>query len=155
MASKTGQCLCGAVRFALSDAPRRYSACHCGTCRRWSGGIELGFEVRPGGVRFEGADAIVTFTSSDWAERAFCGACGTHLYWKLTAPGPMQGLMSVSAGALDDMSGMDFAAEVYIDAKPASHAFAGERRRMTEAEVMAEVARMEAGAAHGLPGGGA
>ena len=46
---------------------------------------------------------------------------------------------SVSAGALDSLDGMVFDTEVYIDAKPDSHAFAGERKRMTEADVMAMV----------------
>ena len=55
----------------------------------------------------------------------------------------MQGLLSLSAGSLDTMEGLEFVNEVYIDAKPASYAFAGERTRMTEAEVMAMVAKME------------
>ena len=35
--------------------------------------------------------------------------------------------------------GLEFKTEVYIDKKPASHAFAGERKTMTEADVMAMV----------------
>ena len=48
----TGGCLCGAARFELAEAPTSYGACHCGTCRKFSGGIELGVEVPPGALAF-------------------------------------------------------------------------------------------------------
>ena len=144
MATKTGGCLCGAVRFELAIAPTTYGACHCGMCRKFSGGIELGLEVPPGGVTWTGEDNVGVFKSSQWAERGFCKTCGSSLFWRLTAPGPMQGLLSLSAGALDSMDGLTFASEVYIDNKPASHAFAGtNRKQMTEADVMAMVAAFD------------
>jgi hypothetical protein len=106
-------------------------------CRRWTGGVEMGVQVPPDGVAWEGEPA--TYRSSDWAERGFCRECGSSLFWRLTAEGPMQGMLSLSAGSLDSMEGLVFETEVYIDHKPASHAFAGERQRMTGAEVMAMV----------------
>ncbi len=137
--SKTGGCLCGAVRFELAEAPTSYGACHCGMCRKLSGGIELGVEVQPGGVTWTADEGVQIYSSSDWAERGFCKTCGSSLFWRLTMPGPMQGLTVMSAGALDSMDGMQFDNEVYIDHKPDSHAFAGERKRLTEADVMAMV----------------
>ena len=137
--SQTGRCLCGAVSFTLAETPTSYGACHCGMCRKFSGGIELGVHVMPGGITWDGEDNITTYTSSDWAERGFCKTCGSSLFWRLTAPGPMHGMLSLSVGALDDMEGMSFDTEVYIDAKPASYAFAGDRKRMTEADVLAMV----------------
>ncbi|MEM9524230.1 MAG: GFA family protein [Pseudomonadota bacterium] len=134
--ARTGGCLCGAVRYTLSEAPRTYGACHCRMCRRFSGGIELGVEVRPDGVAWEGEDRIRTFKSSEWAERGFCDICGSSLFWRLIAPGPMQGLLSLSAGSLDSLEGLDFDIEVYIDHKPTTYAFAGERRQMTEAQIL-------------------
>lgn len=135
-ASQTGGCLCGAVRFELAEAPTEYGACHCTMCRKFSGGIELGLHVPPGGVTWTGEENIGRYQSSEWAERGFCKICGSSLFWHLTAPGPMQGMFSLSAGALDSFDGLEFATEVYIDMKPASHAFAGNRKQMTEAEVM-------------------
>ena len=114
-------------------------------CRKFTGGIELGLEISPGGIAWEGAENIGTYSSSDWAERGFCKICGSSLFWRLTAGGPMQGQLSLSGGSLDDMSGLTFATEVYIDAKPDAYAFAGDHKRMTEAEVMAMVANMEGG----------
>lgn len=140
MSSKTGGCLCGAVRYELTETPTEYAACHCGMCRKFTGGIELGLMVPSGGVTWAKDESLQTFTSSEWAERGFCNICGSSLFWRLTAPGEMQGLLSLSAGSLDDFDGLRFVSEVYIDHKPDSHAFAGERQRLTEAEVMAMVA---------------
>ncbi|MBT8455855.1 MAG: GFA family protein [Rhodobacteraceae bacterium] len=134
--SKTGRCLCGAVSFELAETPTSYGACHCAMCRKFSGGIEMGVHVQPGQITWTGEDNIATYTSSEWAERGWCKTCGSNLFWRLTMPGPMQGLMSLCVGALDDMEGLSFDTEVYIDAKPTSHAFAGDRKRMTEAEVL-------------------
>lgn len=142
----TGGCLCGKVRYRLADAPEGYGACHCAMCRKFSGGIELGIEVGPGGITWEGEESIGVYVSSDWAERGFCKICGSSLFWRLTAEGPMQGLLSVSAGSLDSLDGLELTREVYIDAKPAGHAFAGARERMTEADVMEMVAKLEGGA---------
>lgn len=138
-ATREGGCLCGAVRFELAEIPTEYGACHCQMCRKFSGGIELGVFVSEDGIRWIKNDVLKTYKSSDWAERGFCGNCGSSLFWRLTAEGPMHGMLSLSVGALDSMAGMTFATEVYIDHKPTSHAFAGERKRMTEAEVLESV----------------
>jgi len=136
MAGRTGRCLCGAITYELAETPTAYGACHCAMCRRWTGGIELGLQVPPGGIAFDG-EAPATYASSDWAERGFCTTCGSSLFWRLTADGPMKGLLSVSMGSLDDAEGMVFDTEVYVDHAPASHGFAdpGTRRRLTGAEL--------------------
>ena len=139
MATTTGGCLCGAARYRLAEPPRSYGACHCGMCRRWTGGVQLAVMVPAGGLAWEAEDTVRVYPSSDWADRGFCGTCGGALFWRFTAPGPMQGLMGLCAGTLDDMDGLAFDEEVYVDAKPASYAFAGARKRMTEAEVLAMV----------------
>ena len=139
-ASKTGGCLCGAVRFTLTEAPTEYGACHCSMCRKFSGGIELGIRAMTDEITWDADEELATYTSSEWAERGFCRKCGSSLFWRLTAPGPIQGMLSLSVGALDSMDGLEFNTEVYIDHKPQSHEFAGERQRMTEADVMAMVA---------------
>lgn len=137
--TQTGGCLCGAVRYTLAEAPTSYGACHCSMCRKFSGGIELGLEVPADGVTFHGTRAIQTYRSSEWAERGFCGVCGSSLFWRFVGDGPLKGLMSLSAGSLDSLEGLSLETEVYIDSKPSGHCFAGERTRLTEDEVLGSV----------------
>lgn len=72
------------------------------------------------------------------AERAFCTTCGSSVFYRLTAPGPMNGELHVGMGTLDEPSGIPLTEEIYIDRKPDGYSFSGEdRHQMTEAEVIA------------------
>tara|TARA_R110002051_G_scaffold67323_2_gene121828 strand:+ start:2857 stop:3138 length:282 start_codon:yes stop_codon:yes gene_type:complete len=88
-------------------------------------------------MSIEGLDRLTTYTSSPWAERAFCGTCGCSIFYRVTAPGPHQGTYHVGLGTMDDTSGISLTEEIFIDRKPQGYAFAGDTRKMTEAEVMA------------------
>lgn len=132
MLTRTGRCLCGAVTFEAGFGDLAYGACHCGMCRRWAGGPFFAKEAEAVRVT-AGADRILAYRSSDWAERASCAACGAHL-WYLLRPA---GRHYVSVGALDDQSDLVLAAEIYVDHRPPGYALAGDLRRMTEAEVIA------------------
>lgn len=127
----SGGCLCGAVRYSAEDLAAGFHACHCGMCRRWAGGPLLA--VRAGRVRFAGEEHLARYRSSDWAERGFCKVCGASLFYLLL---PAQQYF-IAMGTLDDGTDLPFAEEIYIDHKPAAYAFAGERPRATEAEVLA------------------
>jgi len=90
------------------------------------------------GMDITGEDQVGIYPSSPWAERAFCKSCGSSLFYRVTAEGPMQGEMHVGFGTLSDVSGIPFTGELYIDLKPEAYSFAGEgRHQMTEAEVTA------------------
>jgi hypothetical protein len=129
MSERTGRCLCGAVTFS-ANPEAHVDACHCAMCRRWGGGPFLGVNCGPE-VAFAGG-RVTRHRSSDWAERGFCAACGTHLFY-FFVPQPTYVL---PAGLFDDQSGLTFEKEIYIDAKPGWYAFAGDRTRHTEAEFL-------------------
>jgi len=126
-----GHCLCGAVSFTSSDV-KEIGACHCTFCRRWSGGPLLAVHCGPD-VSFEGTDQITVYASSEWAERAFCKQCGTHLYYKLLATGEY----FVPAGAFDS-SDFELTSQIYIDKKPAYYAFANQTPMLTEQQVIVQ-----------------
>lgn len=132
---KTGGCLCGAARFTAVLEKPEFGACHCGMCRKFSGGAFLAAETRE--MRFEDDSAVALYKSSDWAERGFCRSCGSSLFYRMTASGPAQGVHHFAVGALDDLDGLTMTSEIFIDRKPNAYAFSGERLRMTETEVMA------------------
>jgi hypothetical protein len=78
----TGSCLCGAVRFELTEAPLSASYCHCTRCQKRSGtAASANAAVRPGSVRLLSGEELVTwFVPPDGADKAFCSACGSALF---------------------------------------------------------------------------
>ena len=132
-----GRCMCGAVRFTLVEKPKSAGACHCEMCRHWTGGIYVAVEVPSDGLTLEADDGLRVYTSSPWAERAFCATCGSSLWYRVTADGPYHGRYHLGIGALDDASGIPVTSELYIDEKPNGYSFAQKTHQMTAAEVRA------------------
>lgn len=134
-----GQCLCGAVRIRITASERALEACHCSMCRRWAGGpaISLRLVTDP---QIDGIEHVVRYCSSDWAERGFCRNCGTHLFYYYA---PKDGY-SFGAGLFEGADGFALTEEIFIDEKPDGYTFAGERERLTGAEVIAKAGIAEA-----------
>ncbi|MEO1649590.1 MAG: GFA family protein [Pseudomonadota bacterium] len=130
--TRTGRCLCGTVRFSFTPLHEHFDACHCSMCRRWSAGPALAIQA-DGEPDIEGKAAVIAYASSEWGERHFCGRCGTNLFWRA----PDYGYYGVSVGAIDDIEGLAFTKEIFIDHKPGQYAFANDTVHMTEAEVAA------------------
>lgn len=128
-----GQCLCGAVRVRIAPTAPHVDACHCTMCRRWGGGPTLSLRLVKD-PQIEGVEHVVRYRSSAWAERGFCRTCGTHLFYFYE---PASGY-SFHAGMFDGADGFDLAGEIFIDEKPGYYDFAGERKRQTGAQAMAE-----------------
>jgi hypothetical protein len=128
-AAMTGHCLCGAVtvRVAGPHDPRP-GACHCRMCQRWSGGLFLCFNADADGVTVDGP--VTRFASSDFAERAFCSVCGSHL-WMRDNTGKAYDLMP---GLFDELYDQPLRSEVYSDRAMASVRLQGDHRRATQAE---------------------
>ena len=137
-----GQCLCGAVAFRISVPEPVYSICHCGNCRRWSGGPLMSVHC-PGDVEFDEPGAVAWYRSSEWAERGFCRTCGSSLFWRLAEdPGAM---LIVSVDAFNDASEFKLSRHIFSDSAPERYAFADNCPRVTEAEVFAEFGAGDAG----------
>ena len=134
----SGRCLCGAVKVAATPLRAAVAACHCDMCRQWTSSMLMTVPVEAGSV--EASGPAKTFTSSEWAERAFCEGCGSPLWYRLTNGHDDHMQMQLSAGLFDGAAGFDLKLEVFIDRKPGGYAFEGSRRQMTEAEVIAAFA---------------
>lgn len=127
-----GRCLCGAVRLLAPRASRHLDACHCGLCRRWSGGPMLALDCGTE-LRIRGDRNVTVYDSSEWAQRGFCARCGTHLFYRTRADGNH----FVPVGLFDDAEGVRFASQIFVDDKPGYYSFAERTREMTGAEAMA------------------
>jgi len=129
--TKHGSCLCGAVKFSVSLEKASVDACHCSMCRKWGSG-PLFSVLCSQPVTFT-AGTPVFYDSSEWAQRCFCGQCGTHLLYRLKS-GEFE---SVSVGVLEGDTDWVFDLQVYIDEKPRYYCFANDTKTMTRAEVEA------------------
>jgi hypothetical protein len=75
----TGGCQCRRVRYRVRVADDEAYFCHCGYCRRATGGVAVPFK------QVALADIEWTEEQPDWfqsspiAKRPFCSACGTPL----------------------------------------------------------------------------
>lgn len=79
----TGQCLCGAVRFEISESPQRAGYCHCTRCQKRTGTASSASAFVNGNAFAitEGAQLVKTWRHPDggWG-KAFCSECGAHLF---------------------------------------------------------------------------
>ena len=125
-----GRCLCGAVTVRVSDGhDPSVGACHCRMCQRWSGGLFVCFDAEEGAVEVEGP--VRRYASSDFAERAFCEVCGSHLWMKDTRDGAGYDLMP---GLFDVAADWPMRSEIYVDQALASVRLAGEHPKATGAQ---------------------
>ncbi len=77
-----GGCLCGALRYSVSDAVPDVAYCHCRMCRRSAGAPVLVWGSVPvtGFIYEHGAPRI--YRSSTLAQREFCGNCGSQIAFR-------------------------------------------------------------------------
>ena len=127
-----GHCLCGAVEITIDAPAREIEICQCSMCRRWSGAI---YTAQTGeSVTIEGEDKASVYRSSEWAERAFCGTCGSHLWFRFLPTGNR----SFSAGLFDAASSHAIDKEIFVDEAADWCRIQGDHPRQTAAEVIAE-----------------
>ena len=76
-----GTCLCGAISLRVEGDLSVAEACHCTNCRKWSGHVGVGVEVKRSALTIKGAEHLKWFHSSEKARRGFCEQCGTSLFF--------------------------------------------------------------------------
>ena len=109
-----GSCHCGAVRFEVTGEVRRASVCHCGQCRRMSGGEWASGNAATGDLRIEGE--VRWFEASEKARRGFCPTCGAFLFWEAQGSGGI----AFALGAVDGPTGLSDLRHIFVpDAAPA------------------------------------
>ena len=109
-----GGCLCGAVRYRVSGEPVAATLCHCGSCRRASGGTNVAWAVF-GNDAFEWVSGeSASFSSSPGIDWLFCGGCGS-----LVGYGRASRLdhMDITTGTLDDPGRFPPDVEIWVGQK--------------------------------------
>ncbi|WP_313651075.1 GFA family protein [Pseudomonas soli] len=126
---KQGSCLCGKTRLSVKLEDNHVSACHCSMCRKWTGGPLLAVQcTEPPAI--EGPPPIA-YDSSPWAQRGFCGHCGTHLFYRLKE----SDMYVVPVGLLDGEGDWRFTEQIFVDEQPAWYCFKNETSNLTGQQV--------------------
>lgn len=79
MTEITGGCLCGAVRYRLTERPFNSGICHCETCRKAASAPSLPYAGVALAAFVVTQGKPVSYRSSARVMRSFCGACGSPL----------------------------------------------------------------------------
>ncbi len=70
-----GSCLCGGVRFEVHGPMQEITACHCTQCRKTTGHFLASTNVANDDLIMSASGSLRWYTSSQVAERGFCGTC--------------------------------------------------------------------------------
>jgi hypothetical protein len=96
----TGGCLCGGVRYEVTEPLVSASYCHCGRCQKRSGtAASAQARVAPGSLRIlQGGELVRAWAPADGWPKCFCSVCGSAL-WSRSPAG--DGVFSVRLGTFD------------------------------------------------------
>ena len=77
-----GSCLCGGVRFEVSEPFSRVSQCHCAFCKKISGGYgTVSGRAATSAIHVvDGQDLLRSFTPEGGSAKTFCSVCGSNLF---------------------------------------------------------------------------
>ena len=131
---KSGHCLCGKVTYT-AQLNTSVGACHCSMCQRWTGGAFMAVDAGSD-IEFKGEENIARYNSSEWAERGFCKACGTSLFYRLKQNDQYMMLL----GTLDNVEGLEFDHQIFVEERSPVYQFANKTREMTGEEVFSAFA---------------
>ena len=101
----TGGCLCGAVRFEVTEPPVSAGYCHCTRCRRRTGtAASVQARLAPGSLRvLQGEEIVEAYKPGDGFWKCFCSVCGGAL-WSRSPDDP--DVVSVRLGTFDEDPGI-------------------------------------------------
>jgi hypothetical protein len=101
----TGGCLCGAVRFEVTEALVSSGYCHCTRCQRRTGtAASPGARIVPGSLRvLAGEDHVKAYEPDEGFAKVFCSTCGSAL-WSRSQEDP--DVFSIRLGAFDHDPGI-------------------------------------------------
>ena len=118
MTVRTGQCLCGAVRFTLSADPLAARVCWCKDCQHIASNGTVNIMVPTATLETTGttSEYLSTAESGNEVKRRFCPKCGSHLFANSSA---RPQFTVVRAGTLDDPSSIKPTSNIWSGSAPA------------------------------------
>lgn len=107
-----GSCLCGGVRFEVTEDFLAVTACHCSNCKKISGGTgTVSGRAATSAIRvLSGGELLTSFQPAEGTSKTFCSVCGSNIFgggW------PSAERVSVRLSTLDEP----------FDRKPETHVY--------------------------------
>jgi hypothetical protein len=114
-----GQCLCGAVRYAVANAFEYAFNCHCSQCRRATGSAFKPFAgIESEALRLtDGSDQVLIYGNPQAAHDVHCGRCGSLLYSVVRE----RAYVHVTLGTLLDTPAIRPAAHIHVGSRAPWH----------------------------------
>lgn len=109
----TGGCYCGKVRYRARLTSPEITECHCSQCRKQAGHRYAAANAVSDDVEIEGGDGLTWFRASPDAERGFCAACGSHLFWKMSNGKDM----AILAASIEGTPSLRLAQHIFVESK--------------------------------------
>jgi len=110
----TGGCLCGGVRFEVTEPLVSAGYCHCTRCQRRTGtAAAVSARIAPGSLRIlSGEPLIRVYQPPDGYAKVFCAACGGAL-WSQSPDD--QDVKSIRLGTFDADPGVRPSYRQFVD----------------------------------------
>jgi hypothetical protein len=108
----TGGCLCGGVRFEVTEPLTVAGYCHCTRCRRRTGtAASISAPVPRSALRIvSGEELVRCWQPPDGSAKCFCSVCGAHLWARMAEDGPH----FLRLGAFDEDPGVRASYRQYV-----------------------------------------
>lgn len=115
MSKLRGSCLCGQVKFEVSEHFLYAGFCHCSFCRKASAAIGTAVAaVNPNDFQLlDGKGALQTYRRTAKTHSCFCKNCGSLIY----GDKPEQSLLHFRMALLDDEPSIKPQAHIFVDSK--------------------------------------
>ena len=126
----SGGCLCGAVRFEVSEFSSGIMKCHCSRCRKAFGGASsaAAFTSEEAFRWLQGDDRVREFQLDSGFKRRFCPDCGSIVPQYL----PDYKMHWVPMGLLDSDPGIALRQHIHVNSKAAWEILDDETRQRGE-----------------------
>ncbi len=129
----TGSCLCGGVRFELTQQPTWAHNCHCSRCRKSRGApFASNLFVPIDGVRFlQGEDQLQSYKVPEAVRftHVFCRKCGSTMPWRNDS----RGVFVVPMGSLGGDPGIAPRADIFVESTAPWFTITGDLPQFPEA----------------------
>ncbi len=128
-----GQCLCGAVQYAITGSLGEVRYCHCLRCRQ-ANGTAFSTNARIPEAQFElvcGDDTLTSYEMGPGIHRHFCSKCGSPVFVKIDRD---PGFIRPRIGALTGEIDVSIATHVWTGSKADWHEITDDLPQFDEAK---------------------